>query len=287
MKKGSRNKGFRKGSAFQITAATLTLAVSVAFAYPSIAEDASSQGSQQGDSQTWFTNGDTTESPVNLSMQVQKVDAAAAECADLDNPNGLGAAQKAATDDRFAFIGAVTNTDKLFDAGNKNGCFNALTNFPNLSVAIPSLSSIGDALKKTLVDYATRKVCTAVNDALSEVISPINGALDKLSQNGQIDLSGKFNTKMREKLYKIDPELGRVAAPINSEYSWDLADVTSSTVGNGTGNNNGGNGTGNGNNTQSRETGSNLTPVENINAQSSEPKSVAESTKDAISNFFN
>ena len=37
------------------------------------------------------------------------------------------------------------------------------------------------SLQKTLVDYATRKVCTAVNDALTEVITPINKALEKLT----------------------------------------------------------------------------------------------------------
>lgn len=283
MKKRSRNKGFRNGSAFQLTVSTLTLCASIVFAYPSIAEDAQTQDSYQSAAPAEFGNTDTTQSPVGLNMQVQNIDAAATECADIDNPNGLGAAQKAATDDRFAFIGAVTNTDKLFDVGNKNGCFNALANFPNLSIAIPSLSSIASALQKTLVDYATRKVCTAVNDALTEVLSPINNALEKLSKNGQIDLTGKFNTTMREKLYKIDPELGRVSTPVNSSYQWNLADVTTgSTTGIETGT-----GTGTGTGTQSNETSSNIVAADSVNTQTNEPKSIADSTKDAITNFFN
>lgn len=214
-----------KNAVFKLTTAVSALALSIALTLPSFAEGTTNEGNQSA-APAELARTDSTESAVGLVTQVQNVQAAATSCADIDNPDGLGAAQKAAYDDRITMIGAVTNTDKLFDVANKNGCFNALSNFPNLSVAIPSLSSIGNALKKTMLDYATRKVCNAVNDALTEVITPINEALDKVSKNGQIDMTGAYNKAMTKKLYEIDPELGRVSQSASDGYEWNLSDLS-------------------------------------------------------------
>lgn len=285
-----RKNSFNKNSVFQITAASLILTSSVLFAYPSIAEEATTV-TYESATPSEFGSVDTVESPVGLTMQVQNVEAAATECANIDNPDGLGAAQKAASDDRLTMIGAVTNTDKLFDIANNGGCFNALKNFPNLSVAIPSLSSIADALKKTLINYATRKVCNAVNDALTEVLTPINEALDKVSENGQIDMTGKFNTVMRKELYEIDPELGRVSTSAKNEYSWNLDDAIDSATTPYVDSNSSTDTT---SSTQSVSTGG-TTSVSSQNTstdtadepEESSSSTLVQSTKDVISNFFN
>ena len=75
-------------------------------------------------------------------------------------------------------------------------------------------------------------MCTAVNDALEEVIGPINEIMEELSSSGQIDLTGQVNKKMMEELYKIDPELGRVSTGISDEINWNLGDEWDKATGN-------------------------------------------------------
>lgn len=162
-------------------------------------------------------------SATSLITQVQATKDEATNCADPANVDGLAHTQVKTIEDMKRMILTPINTDKIFSTASKGGCFNALKDFPNLSASIPSLTSIADSLKKTLVRYATRKVCTAVNDALTEVIEPINEVMDKISENGQIDLTGEFNNRMTDELYKIDPELGRVSQPVDTEYSWELS----------------------------------------------------------------
>lgn len=263
-----------KKSFFKLTTAASALAISLALTVPSLAE-VIAPGTSQSAAPTELARTDTTQSAVGLVTQVQDVQAAATSCADIDNPDGLGAAQKAAYDDRITMIGAVTNTDKLFDVANKNGCFNALSNFPNLSVAIPSLSSIANALKKTMLDYATRKVCNAVNDALTEVITPINEALDKVSKNGQIDMTGAYNKAMTKKLYEIDPELGRVSQSASDGYEWNVSDITDGATKDPSA-------------TKTESQSSYMTPTQNDNSvESTQANDSQKSNRDIISSFFN
>lgn len=162
---------------------------------------------------------------ISLDKKYQNVASDAQSCADPSNVNGLAYRQAATIKDMQTMIMTPINTDKIFDTANKNGCFNALNDFPNLSISIPSLSSIANSLKNTLLKYAVRKVCNAVNDALSEVIEPINEVFEKISEHGQIDLTGEINRKMYKELYSIDKDLGRVADPIKNEINWNLSDA--------------------------------------------------------------
>jgi len=278
-KTNHKNGLFSKASALKLTTAASVFALSLALTFPSLAEVTNNQSAAPAE----LARTDATESAVGLVTQVQNVEAAATSCADIDNPDGLGAAQKAAYDDRITMIGAVTNTDKLFDVANKNGCFNALSNFPNLSVAIPSLSSIANALKKTMIDYATRKVCNAVNDALTEVITPINEALDKVSKNGQIDMTGAYNKAVMKKLYEIDPELGRVSQSASDGYEWNVSDVISGSTDDSGSNS----GTDSGTKTESQS--SYVAAAEensSTDSESAQPRDTESSTRNLISSFF-
>lgn len=132
------------------------------------------------------------------------------ECANPDQEGTLANAQKKAIEDARKMDTAGINLDDVFKLGG-NGCFDALGNFPDLSVMIPSISEIAASLKQALVDYATRKVCQAVNSALEEALSPIQDSMDKLSKRGSLDLNGEINKEMLRKMYGIDAELGRVS----------------------------------------------------------------------------
>ena len=156
----------------------------------------------------------------NLEKSTALANTEATECA---SESGLGGVQMKKMQDEQQMAMATVDLDKLFNLSN-NGCFSALSNFPDLSVALPSLGSIFSAIQKTLADYATRKVCTVVNDALEESLGPISKQLDKINESGQLDLTGRVNKALTKKFYEIDPELGRTKPNIDSqkevEFKW-------------------------------------------------------------------
>lgn len=146
------------------------------------------------------------------------------ECADPDVEGSLGEAQKEAIEDQKKMATSSIDIGRSFDIGKKNGCFSSLSDFPDLSIGIPSLTAILESIKGALVDYATRKVCSAVNDALTEALNPISDALNSISDKRQLDLSGRVNREMMKKMYEFDSELGRQAkAPQPAEkveFKW-------------------------------------------------------------------
>lgn len=154
----------------------------------------------------------------NLKKSDEISDTEATECA---SESGLGGIQLQKMEDEKTVGMASIDLDKIFSLKN-NGCFNALSNFPDLSVAIPSLGSIFSAIQKTLADYATRKVCNAVNNAIEEGLSPITTQLEKVSDSGQIDLTGRVNKTLTKKFYEVDPELGRVKTNAQTEQTIDM-----------------------------------------------------------------
>lgn len=146
------------------------------------------------------------------------------ECSDVTNKNGLGAVHKEHMENERKKDLATVNLDNIFQAGKKGGCFYALSDFPDLSVMIPSITSIANSVKDTLVKYATRKVCLVVDEALESALGPVKDALEEISERGQLDLSGRVNKEMTERLYGVDAELGRLSVPSQAakeiEFKW-------------------------------------------------------------------
>ena len=146
------------------------------------------------------------------------------ECSDESNEYSLAGIQKKAIEKDNALTNSTVALDKLYDIGKKGGCFVALSDFPDLSVNIPSLSGIFDSVRNTLVKYATRKVCNAVNEAISEITDPINKTLGNLNDSGQLDLTGKVNKEIQKQLFEFDPEAARVQNKVQSgqevELTW-------------------------------------------------------------------
>lgn len=146
------------------------------------------------------------------------------ECSDETNEHSLAGIQKKAIEKDNALTNSTVAVDKLYDIGKKGGCFVSLADFPDLSVNIPSLSSIFDSVRNTLVKYATRKVCNAVNEAINEITAPINQTIGKLNDSGQLDLTGRVNKEIQKKLFEFDPEAARVQSKAESgqevELTW-------------------------------------------------------------------
>ena len=213
----------KRNNILKVSAAVTAIMFSVSATVPSIASE--DPAPKEANSIVQDGKAGQAESAASTDLMTQKVNEQAQSCADPANVDGLAHSQMNTISDLKKMIMTTVNTDKIFNAANEGGCFDALKDFPNLSGSIPSLTGIATALKQTLINYATRKVCNAVNDALSELVEPLNEVLDDISRNGQIDLTGALNKKMYEELYKIDPELGRVATPVTTEIKWKASDI--------------------------------------------------------------
>lgn len=145
-------------------------------------------------------------------------------CADPNEDGSMAQKQAAEMEDQKKIATTSIDLGSVYDIGKKGGCFAALSDFPDLSVNIPTLSGMLDSLKKTLIKYAVRRACTAINDAFSEMLSPLTEAINKVSDRGQIDLTGMVNKEVTKSLYEIDPELGRVNSAntekTDYEFTW-------------------------------------------------------------------
>jgi hypothetical protein len=152
------------------------------------------------------------------------VEQSSADCADNSNPDTIAGAQKAGIQEDQEVAAKPINLNKFFQIGKDHGCFAALADFPDLSINIPSLADIYSNMTNALINYATRKVCDAVNETIAEVVSPIKSALDQVSERGQLDLNGRVNKEMTTRMYDFDPELGRVSTKAQAdkeiEFKW-------------------------------------------------------------------
>lgn len=145
-------------------------------------------------------------------------------CADPDQEGSLAQKQAEVMADQKQMATKPIDLGNIYNIGKKSGCFAAIQNFPDLSINIPSLSTVMNSVKNTLINYAIRKTCQAVDQAFDEMLGPLSAALNSVSNRGQIDLTGAVNTKVSQQLYGIDPELGRVSKSTTAaqeiEFKW-------------------------------------------------------------------
>lgn len=143
-------------------------------------------------------------------------------CADPNEEGSLAEKQGKVMDEQKKMATKPINMANIYNVGKKGGCFAALSDFPDLSISIPSLTGMLNSVKDTLVKYAVRKACAAVDQAFSEMLAPLEQALDNLGDRGQLDLTGVVNKELAKELYEIDPELGRVSVSTNSEKEYEF-----------------------------------------------------------------
>lgn len=110
---------------------------------------------------------------------------------------------------------ATPNVESLFAASAD--CFSGLSTLFDLSGSIPSLGSILASAQAAVIQFAQKKVCTAVQQVTSMVTTPINQAIGKVSAGSSIgDLNGLTNGLISQGMSTIDPQLGssyHAAAP--------------------------------------------------------------------------
>lgn len=146
---------------------------------------------------------------------IEEANSKTQEC--QNSEGGLGKQQQKDIESEQGINASTLDIDKIYEVGKSNGCFDVLNDFPDLSVNIPSLSAIFDAVTSTLLKYAQRKVCTAVNSAIEEALEPGIKALDKISDQGKIDLTGAVDDEINKGINKIDPDIGKITSQSSSE----------------------------------------------------------------------
>lgn len=151
---------------------------------------------------------------------IQEANSKSQEC--QNGEGGLGKQQQKDMDSEQGINASTLDIDKIYSLGKGNGCFDVLSDFPDLSVNIPSLSSIFDAITSTLLKYAQRKVCNAVNSAIEEALEPGIKALDKISDQGKIDLTGAVDAEINKSTNKIDPDIGKIKTQSSIEIEKDI-----------------------------------------------------------------
>lgn len=210
------------------------------------------------------------------SIVAESIKAEAQVCATGEAEGSIGNAIQNALKIHTELAAAMPNTEELFSP--IQDCFSGLLGAFDLSFAIPSLDSIRGAVKSALTKYATKKVCSAVQQARSMVTTPINQAISGLTSGtgmgGLGDLNGLSNGLIGSGLAMIDPDLGWQYAtpPAGAEYTVDLNPFNSIPLdfgGSGNGNGSGG-GTGTGTGGGSGATGqinSGNTQIDGLNHQ--------------------
>lgn len=178
--------------------------------------------SQQAVNQT----ANTTKSSLEADVQ---------SCATSDD--GLVKAATNAMNVRAQVFSNVVDVDSIFRPAKSGGCFAELGQIPDLSVQIPSFSAsnILNGLKGALKDYATKKVCDAVYEASSELVGPINEAMNDLNSYSQAyDFAKEFAGTAGNKL-GIDPN---IFMPDKKEYTYTVDKGFHEITGGSTGSNN-------------------------------------------------
>ncbi|ANN80890.1 hypothetical protein [Bordetella flabilis] len=147
-------------------------------------------------------------------------------CATGNTPGTIGNAIQNALKIHTELASAMPNTEALFSPSGD--CFSSLLGTWDLSFAIPSLSSVRDAVANALVKFAKKKVCSAVDQARMMTTSSINQAIYGLSSGtgmgGIGDLNGLSNGLMSGALATIDPNLGSQYSkpPAQTDYDVNL-----------------------------------------------------------------
>lgn len=160
------------------------------------------------------------------SVVADSIKQEAQQCATGEAEGSIGNAIKNALKIHTELAAAMPNTEELFSPFKD--CFSGLLGTWDLSFAIPSLSSIRDAVGQALLKFAKKKVCTAVDQARAMVTGPLNQAISGLTAGtgmGSIgDLNGLSNGLISGGLAMIDPDLGSQYShpPSQIEYNVNL-----------------------------------------------------------------
>lgn len=177
----------------------IVIGVSVMFAGYAMSE-VSGLGSSLGSSSSTLLSQETSVVAADIK---QSAEDCATGTVDGTIGHSIGDALKIHTE----LASATPNVEGLFDVGSD--CFSGLSQIFDLSFTIPSLASIMSAASSMVLQYAQKKVCSAVKQVTGMVTSPINDAIGKINGLSSFtDLNGMTNGLVAKGMSSIDPQLG-------------------------------------------------------------------------------
>ena len=154
------------------------------------------------------------------SIVAENIKADAEDCAEGTKDGTIGYSIQQALDIHTELASATPNVETLFDIDSD--CFSGLSQVFDLSFSIPSLGSIVSSAQDAVLQYAQKKVCTAVNKVSGMVTSPINQAISEVNGLSSFgDLNGFSNGLVEQGMSQLDASLGSQyhSGNSNSEYS--------------------------------------------------------------------
>lgn len=159
------------------------------------------------------------------SVVAEAIKADAEDCAEGTKQGTIGASINDALKIHTELASATPNVESLFSA--TADCFGGLSSLFDLSGSIPSLGSILASAQAAVLQYAQKKVCTAIQQVASMVTTPINQAIGKVSSGTSLgDLNGLTNGLVSKGMSSLDPQLGsgyhNAAAGYEATYTVDV-----------------------------------------------------------------
>jgi len=153
------------------------------------------------------------------SIVANSIMADAQDCADGTKEGTIGHSIGDALKIHTELASATPNVESLFST--TQNCFSGLANLFDLSSSIPSLANIIAAAQAAVLQFAQKKVCSAVQEVTQMVTSPINQAIGNVSSGTSIGgLNGLTNGLVQNGMSTLDPQLGssyHTAAPGTSD----------------------------------------------------------------------
>ena len=130
----------------------------------------------------------------------------AEDCAKGDKEGTVGHAINMSLKAHLELASASPNVEQLFDVNAD--CFAGLSSLIDLSFAIPSLATIISAAQNAVMQYAKKKICSAVSRVTGMVTGPINQAIG--TANGYIGALNGLSANLNNGggLSMLDPNLG-------------------------------------------------------------------------------
>mgnify|MGYP006932316261 CR=1 FL=1 len=199
----------------------------------------------------------TSGSTSPASSVTSDVKAAALECGDTKNPQGLAAAQQAVLNQAVQDAVVTPKTDEIFNpqqSGNAatQGCFTASSQIINLATLIPTVPSISwgniATMVQNVVNQQIQKVqeqminrgCQIADQAILNAVKPLNAYITQIQNvNGMLNnseaLIGSYlSQQASDQIGKIDLSFNGVLDNLQSSVDSNVSNATS-TYGNITG----------------------------------------------------
>lgn len=114
-----------------------------------------------------------------VSVIAERMRQDASQCATGTTEGTVGYAINTSVRVHLELASAMPNVERLFDISGD--CFSALSSIIDLSFAIPSLATILAAAQDAVLQYARKKICSAVGQVTGMVTGPINQAIGTIN----------------------------------------------------------------------------------------------------------